>query len=292
MIGQPELAELDSLVDLALAGRESRIKILGYGEISTVLGWPADSPTVACKRLPLFSTWASVEKYKASLLEYVDKLTDVGVPVVPTEFHAVERADGRFAGYCTQPVVPGDTLGPGVLAAADPQAGHPMVGRIVQHTVDSVKHPVGFDAQVANWSYRDGELSYFDVTTPLLLGPDGRTVMEMDLFLASAPWIMRGALKRFVIPQIVTRFHTLRTVLLDLCANLIKERLTSWIPAFLQQANRHLDKPIGLDEVHRDYRNDARLWELMQRLRRADRFWQRRVRRRVYPFLLPGKIAR
>ena len=32
--------------------------------------------------------------------------------------------------------------------------------------------------------------------------------------------------------------------------------------------------------------------ELLQRLRRLDRAWQRRVRRRVYPFLLPGRIER
>jgi hypothetical protein len=32
--------------------------------------------------------------------------------------------------------------------------------------------------------------------------------------------------------------------------------------------------------------------ELLQRLRRADRWWQRTVRRRPYPFLLPGRIDR
>jgi len=44
--------------------------------------------------------------------------------------------------------------------------------------------------------------------------------------------------------------------------------------------------------VRRYYRSDARLWELMLRLRRADRWWQRRIRRRTYPFLLPGHIER
>ena len=36
----------------------------------------------------------------------------------------------------------------------------------------------------------------------------------------------------------------------------------------------------------RYFRSDRRLWLLMQRLRRADRTWQRQVRRRPYPFLL------
>jgi hypothetical protein len=34
------------------------------------------------------------------------------------------------------------------------------------------------------------------------------------------------------------------------------------------------------------------MWGLLQRLRRIDRSWQRRVRRRQYPFLLPGKVER
>jgi hypothetical protein len=46
------------------------------------------------------------------------------------------------------------------------------------------------------------------------------------------------------------------------------------------------------DEVARDYASDARQWELLLRLRRADRWWQQRVRRREYPFLLPGPITR
>ena len=38
--------------------------------------------------------------------------------------------------------------------------------------------------------------------------------------------------------------------------------------------------------------SNARLWEIMLRLRLADRWWQRRVRRRIYPFLLPGPTRR
>jgi hypothetical protein len=34
------------------------------------------------------------------------------------------------------------------------------------------------------------------------------------------------------------------------------------------------------------------MWALLQILRRVDRSWQRGVRRRSYPFLLPGRIAR
>jgi hypothetical protein len=44
--------------------------------------------------------------------------------------------------------------------------------------------------------------------------------------------------------------------------------------------------------VRRYYRSDARLWGVLLRIRRLDRAWQRHVRRRSYPFLLPQRIER
>ena len=60
----------------------------------------------------------------------------------------------------------------------------------------------------------------------------------------------------------------------------------------LDAANDVVSPAVTEDEVRSYYRSDARLWEVMLRLRRADRWWQATVRRRPYPFLLPGPIAR
>ena len=67
----------------------------------------------------------------------------------------------------------------------------------------------------------------------------------------------------------------------------IKERHERWLPALLEAANAHVTPAITEQEVRRYFARDRRLWLLMQRLRRADRAWQRHVRRRPYPFLLP-----
>ena len=64
------------------------------------------------------------------------------------------------------------------------------------------------------------------------------------------------------------------------------------LPSFAEAANRVVSPPITVREVRAYYRGDARLWTLLQALRRADRWWQLKVRRRPYPFLLPGKIER
>jgi hypothetical protein len=57
-------------------------------------------------------------------------------------------------------------------------------------------------------------------------------------------------------------------------------------------ANEVVDEAITLEEVDLYYKKDQRLWAVLQWLRRADRWWQLRVRRRPYPVLLPGRIDR
>jgi hypothetical protein len=56
---------------------------------------------------------------------------------------------------------------------------------------------------------------------------------------------------------------------------------------FLRSTAARVSPPIDETEVRRYYARDKKLWLLMQWLRRADREWQRRVRHRPYPFLLP-----
>jgi hypothetical protein len=126
----------------------------------------------------------------------------------------------------------------------------------------------------------------------MLWSPEGRALLDVDLLVRSVPWLLRGPIKRFLAPRILDGYRILRSVYLDLCGNLVKQGLESWLPAFLEQANGHLDEPISPAEVHRYYRSDARLWALLLRIRRLDRAWQRRVRRRPYPFLLPREIER
>jgi uncharacterized protein (DUF2236 family) len=106
------------------------------------------------------------------------------------------------------------------------------------------------------------------------------------------PWALRGAVRRFALGAILDKYYDRRGALLDLAGNLHKERLAQLLPEVLEAANRVVEPPITDEEAERYYRDDARMWELLQRLRRADRWWQRTVRRRRYPFLLPGSIAR
>lgn len=296
--GEPDLADgdlrqLDDLVERALASDDEQgLPVLGYGEISLVLGWPAEHPRFACKRMPPFASMQRFSAYRATLDDYLQALAAAGVRVVETAMRGVERGDGTVAAYVVQPVLPADEFAPQVLRAADPGAEHPLIEAVVATAAQTVGPKVGLDSQLANWTWNDSGLTYIDVSTPMLWAADDRARLDLDLLAQAYPAILRWPLRRFVAPQILDTYRDLRKVYLDLTGNLLKERLEPWLPQFLDRLNRRIEQPLSAEEVHRYYRSDARLWNALLKLRKLDRAWRRRIRRRPYPFLLPGEIER
>jgi hypothetical protein len=120
----------------------------------------------------------------------------------------------------------------------------------------------------------------------------GTERLDTDLFLASLPWALRAVVRRFMLGSILDKYYSPRGVLVDLLGNLIKEGFPEHLPLGVEVVNRMIEDPVDAAEVQRYYREDAAMWALLQRLRRLDRGWQRHVRRRQYPFLLPGKVER
>ncbi|MGC1799569.1 MAG: DUF6206 family protein [Solirubrobacterales bacterium] len=292
-LSDDELRRLEDLVEAALSsGDERSLPVLGYGEISLVLSWPPGDGRFACKRLPPFRSRERLDAYRATLDVYLKALGAAGVRVVETEMRAVELHDGSVAGYVVQPMLPADHLATTTLRPADPEAGHPLIEGVASAAAAAVGPHLGLDAQLANWTWNGDELTYFDVSTPLIWSPEGDSQLDLDLLADAYPAILRWPLRRFVAPGILDTYRDLRKVYLDLAGNLLKERLEGWLPAFLDRFNAHLDEPLTENEVRRHYRSDARLWAALLRIRRLDRAWRRRVRRRPYPFLLPGPIER
>jgi Family of unknown function (DUF6206) len=293
MIEAAELARLDALVDHALeTGDGNHLRVLGYGEVTLVLAWPADAPRFACKRLPVFPDGAAAAAYHAVLDDYLARLRARGVDVVETEFRTVPRDGGRVSGYCLQPALDPATVAPALLRATEPAEHHPLFGAIVDAVCAVCDSEVGIDAQLANWTWHDGRLRYFDVTTPMLRDAAGELRLDADLFLTSFPWPLRAPFRRFVLPGVIARYSRPRDVLLDLLANMHKERLAGWIPAATAAVNLRVEPPITQREIDKYYKGDARLWAAVLAVRKADRWWQRKIRRRTYPFLLPEHIER
>lgn len=324
-----DLARADALFQQALAdgALPDELTVLGYGEISTAVAFTiADGERVALKRLPTFRSVdpdSRVEAYRALFGEYLSTLIARGVEVVPSRLREVGGdgggPDDERVVYCVQPVLPAESLGPAVFrrltlgptAAGEGGSGERGSGdgsalrdhlkslfETFQRVVDA---KVGFDGQLSNWALivdaadgtaSDGAWHYLDVTTPLLRDEAGRDRLDADLFLAMLPRPLRPPVRRFLLHSITETYFSARSVAVDFLGNLIKERLGAALLVGIEVAQDMFAPAITEQEVRANYRSDARLWEWLLRLRRADRWWHRKFLRRPYPFLLPGIIER
>jgi hypothetical protein len=80
-----DLDALDALMTRAFAtGDASRLDVLGYGEMTTVVAFASGGKRYACKRLPPFATAQDADRYAALFDEYVATLTKSGMRVVPS----------------------------------------------------------------------------------------------------------------------------------------------------------------------------------------------------------------
>ncbi len=282
-----DIEPIDRAVEEAIrVGEPGVLRVLGYGELTLVFGWPRERPEFAVKRLPPFRDVAQLDRYRDLLESYMAALRGRGVRVLPTELRATGSEGGSPRAYLIQPLVPRDRHLNALLREVTPETGAALLETLVEQVAAVVDRELGLDAQASNWAVEDGGLACFDLSTPLMRSPDGRHGLDLSLFLSIYPWALRGVLVP-VAHRVMGQYHDARTVLLDVAANLVKERLDRWLPVFLRSTAARVSPPVDETEVHRYFARDKKLWLLMQRLRRADRAWQLRVRRRPYPFLLP-----
>lgn len=289
-----DFAPLERLVEHALAsGDETALHVLGYGEITSVLAWPeADGPW-ACKRLPVFDSADRLADFRARFGQYVATLQSDGVNVHDSRIEIVPTEAGTVA-YIVQPTLEPNALGPAALRGSSETDGRALLSAIIDHIAAVVSPTVGLDAQLANWGFVDDELVYFDISTPMLRDESGRDLLDTELFLTSLPPFLRPVVRKFLLGSILDQFFEPRAAALDLAANLYKERLGEWVPIVFELANERLrpERSLTIEEAKRYYRRDMRVWGMLQTTRRLDRTWQRKVRRRPYRFLLPGRINR
>ncbi len=285
--------------------------ILGYGEISTAF-CIEQMPDIALKRMPPFADIESAGNYGRIVETYCRRLReDCGVRVVPHSTCTVKNRFGEYIVYMAQPRLNTDALGNTRLKRQS--AGHmtAMVSAAAARILavggknrNDAAVSLGIDGQLSNWHFAAEnppfeEPRFFDITTPMLR-INGVELLDAEIFLKSTPaplvWLVRWQFLR----EVLDRYHDTRQVLIDLAANFYKEGRAEMIDNAIAVINaevaRHpLDPPVApltRMEVDRYYKNDAFIWTLFLKLRRADRFIQTRLLRRRYNFILPGKIER
>jgi Family of unknown function (DUF6206) len=295
-----ELEALDCALEEALrTGDGSKLVLLGYGEISCVLQFDRDNESFACKRLPIFQDEAATAAYAQVFDDYLRFLEERGVTPTPSRLVTLEGPGPCRRVYCVQHKLESASLLPKWLATATDADAARIFGDIVNLVENVAKGDpkpqifnLGIDGQASNWALVDGKLVYLDVTTPLLRDKQGAERLNMDLFLASLPWGLRFVVKKLMLRGILDKYYVPRGIVLDFLGNLIKEKLEAKIPLFLDILGDRFTPRLSEKEIRAYYDDDANTWALLQRLRRMDRTWQNKIRRRVYPFLLPGPISR
>jgi len=295
-------------------------KVLGYGEISTVLeigtGSNAD---LAYKRMPMFRTEQEAETYAALHRAYIQVLTErIGLQVAPSEIvRIVDKQKGRVVVYIVQEKLPSEAIGHRAMRHIP--AGD--VKRLVLAVLREIakvfsfnrehrgRLEIGFDGQISNWAivnfdpaaadlHGKIELVYLDTSAPFVC-KDGKEQLNPELFLRSAPSFLVWILRLFFLEDVMTRYYDLRKVTVDLVANFYKEQRPDVVPDLVETVNAFLCaelqgralKPITVKEVRAYYREDAWIWRLYLGFRKIDQSLHRLLGK-DYAYILPGKIKR
>lgn len=288
-----DLEQLEANVRRAIrTGDESALFVLGYGEITTVLLLDTDDGSFALKRLPVVKSRENAEHVAETIHAYVDRLRAAGVNVVPNEARIVEDS-GEFVVYCCQHALPIEALAVNWFHAHKDEEIIPRFERIIDTIAHCVSPELTTDGQLSNWAFVDNDLLYVDVSTPFLRHPDGSSVLDWRNYMGPIPAPLRWYYLREV-PKVLDTYFDLRRQIVDLLGNLRKEKLDHLTPVLTEIANDRFEfeQPISIDEVREYYNNDAKMYALVARLRKFDRWVHRRILWKPYPYLLAPDVER
>ena len=291
--------------------------VLGYGEMSTVMAISGTDPGLVFKRMPMFHTESELEPYLALYHAYLQHLTAAGVSVVPAAITSVVPSDGNVVVYIIQEKLDSSALLNNAIHTLPDEDIQRLFAAILtaigQVSAYNDTHQgvaeIGIDAQMSNWAIVDHQpasghlhdpvqLIYIDTSSPLLR-LDGQEQLDPELFLRSAPSFLRWLIRLLFMEDVMTRYYDRRQVIIDVLANLYKEKRVDLIPALLLAANSFLEEhmlrdafmPVSEKEVAGYYKEDARIWSVYLAFRRLDR-WAHRLLGMPYPYVLPGPVDR
>ncbi len=287
---QAEVNALDKVVVDALERRDySSLKMMGNGELTVVLGWPAMAPTWVCKPAGPFNAEEFV-RYQYMIEAYTAALRERGVAVVDTSIVGVERERGLIAGYMVQPVQPRATLAEVVLQTAAPDAEHPLLVSIAG-ALGAMDSNVALDAPATNWCWDGTDVHMLDVGLPLMWEGSGFALETLIPLFRALPAPARPLAMR-EIGKLLERYRDPRIAAVE-CAGRMRSfpGLEGWRDPAIECFNHRLElaEPITIAETEELNAGDDKeipRWKKMQRFQRA---WTRVVRRRRYDwFVVPS----
>lgn len=185
--------------------KPENIKILGYGEISTVFEIP-EYPGIAFKRIPMFRSVEQVKKYIDTYFEYVELLRMAGLKIPESDAIYVTTSDGRIVLFLMQEKLEG--IGNKILQNATLKDALDVFESVLREMKkvwdfnDARKEEglqIGLDGQISNWAICGEDIYYFDTSTPMIR-KNGVDKLDTDIFLRACPPGARILLKKILPP--------------------------------------------------------------------------------------------
>jgi hypothetical protein len=301
---------------------KSRIpaRVLGYGEISTVLEIGTGSERdLVYKRMPMFKSEQEAEDYEALYKEYVEVLQNrIGLRVVPSDVKRfMDQDESKVVVYIVQEKLLSEAIGHKAIHLISSDDVEKLVVAVIKemkkvfdfNKAHRGELEVGIDGQSSNWAIvgfdpdmrgldEEIRLVYLDTSTPFVR-KSGEEQLNPELFLRSAPSFLVWILRLFFLEDVMTRYYDFRQVVVDLVANLYKEQRPDLVPGLVDTVNEFFSaeirggdfKPISVKEIRAYYREDAWIWRFYLAFRRIDRSLHGLLGKE-YVYVLPGKTKR
>lgn len=285
-----DLEQLEaSVVDAFHSRDHSQLTIIGFGELTVALGFPSENPSYVCKRSGAMSN-EQFDAYEELVTRYTSGLASRGLSVLDTKVIGLDREGDKVA-YLVQPLLDASTLGHNLLNNAEPDPEHPFLVALGER-IALADDRISIDAQVTNWAFDGTDMTLIDVGTPFMWDAAGRYEMDMTPSLVMLPAPVRSYVRRDL-NKMLGRWQSPDGVATDVVANLYREGLEDWAEpaAIALSAGVALAEPIDLDHARKLYEADLKIWPQLVRLKKAQRVWQSRVRRKPYEFFIQSTYA-
>jgi len=286
----------------------ARLSIIGYGEISTVMqlsGRDSDADSRwLWKKMPPFPDIKDVLEYAQLYGEYRRILTEEAGLCVPGQRLSYFNHGTYYTVYAGQEKLRGDGLCHTIIRGAGKDEAVAVFKKIACELIKVYRYNqkkgkilIGFDGQLSNWILDGDKMYYIDTSSPLYR-VDGAEQLNTEIFIKNSPSFLRAIVRAFFLEDVVNRYYDMRSVFIDLVANLYKEQRPDLIEPLLAEANAVVleegisEKPISRKEIDSYYSQDAFIWRFFQFSRRVDRFITESILRKKYTYRLPGKVDR
>lgn len=304
---------------------DTKISVIGYGEISTVMRLDkkdhlrvdivTNESKWIWKKMPPFPTKDEVDRFLQLYDEYRRILTGVIGIAVPEQTARYFKHEAYYLVYAGQVRINEEMICSILIKKLDEKNANILLTLLLEKVRDvyffnksKSEMTIGIDAQLSNWVLNpkreiknrvavDDNLIYIDTSSPMIrIGGDEQ--INPEIFIKSAASFLRPIIRKLFLQEVLDRYYDVRSVIIDIIANLHKEKRADLIDSFIDTANNFFKKSkidirdINRKEIDAYYSNDAFIWKFYQASRKIDRFITEKIFRKKYMFRIPEKIER